>query len=194
MRLIRRARPLRKRDRIVIRYEFASPREHMRNKERHSSVGVESRLAGAGLSPSTTSALRSMRHGRRAGELEGLFAFITRLLPDCLVPGDERDREGPLQPAQQKDRQPHPLFEGGRRDRRGGRQRGHQRGTKSRKAATSKSPTRTLRPSLSNQRGPSTSTSSSRVRRSTTSTTSGPISLPLRVRSELTRSSPSGRQ
>src|SRR5215207_8970284 len=53
MRLIRRARPLRKRDRIVIRYEFASPREHMRNKERHLSVGVESRLAGAGLSPST---------------------------------------------------------------------------------------------------------------------------------------------
>src|SRR5215204_5564074 len=128
MRLIRRARPLRKRDRIVIRYEFASPREHMRNKERHSSVGVESRLAGAGLSPSTTSALRSMRHGRRAGELEGLFAFITRLLPDCLVPGDERDREGPLQPAEQKDRQPHPLFEGGRRDRRGGRQRGHHKG------------------------------------------------------------------
>src|SRR4051794_11602250 len=35
--------------------------------------------------------------------------------------------------------------------------------------------------SLSNQRGPSTSTSSSRVRRSTTSTTSGPTSSPRRV-------------
>src|SRR5215203_5759821 len=47
-------------------------------------------------------AVLSMRHGRRARELEGLFAFITRLLPNCLVPGDEREREGPLQPAQQK--------------------------------------------------------------------------------------------
>ena len=46
--------------------------EHSRNKERHKSMSVESRLAEAALLRSTVPpGLRSMRHGCRARELEG---------------------------------------------------------------------------------------------------------------------------
>ena len=76
--------------------------EHSRNKERHKSVSVESRLAGARLLGSAARpAIRSTRHGCRAPNWKGYLRLSLVSCPIALYPRRVRAR-GPLQRANRK--------------------------------------------------------------------------------------------
>ena len=104
-------------------------------------------------------------------QLERLPASVARHLSGRAVPGHVGDREDLVQPAQPEDRPPHQVHEGGRRHRRGGRQRGHRQGLRARQGHLHRGDEGGARgTSRWNRRAPSRSTSSSTAARSTRAT------------------------
>ena len=155
-------------------------------------MSVESRLDGAACCHGP-GAVRSMRHGCRARELEGLSAAFTRLLPDRSLP---RDHESEKVRFNQLNKNTGNRIRYRKVDAETGEEVESEdiiKGYQVSKGQYIEITDEDLEAVAVESPGPSTSTSSSRVRRSTTSTTSGPTSSPRRVRSEPMRSSPSGR-